>query len=935
MTRRTNHILVGLLAALAAVSAAGDSTRQDAQHSPPDPNLSSAECRAVRERCTERMEAVYRLATALERPSATEFADPRLRQRLDAWERAAAELTARESSGAVTRDDLRRFEEAYASAYALARWIRLRMLGVERLLLVRRSPLQSGHVYEYHTPEYSPGGGPGGGIYAYEPGADGYGLRKITDAEDGLIVRCDLSFDGQEIVFNWLRNGEHFQVYRVRTDGSGLKQLTTGDHDSYDAIWLPDGDVAFVSNRDRQWALCFWSPMGVLYRMDRDGGRQTRISANYLQDFTPKLTSDGRIMFSRWEYVDRPVQPIKSIWTMNPDGSMMLGHNGNRALSPKSLLDAQTIPGTQRVISAFAGHLGWISGGLTTVDPGRGDNTQAALRNLTPDCDIGRVDEYRLGHDSVGLYETPYPVDEEHYLFSHGGTVMLRDFAGEEEWQIIDAQDGYGFYSARPLRARPRPPVRSSAPAPQEADWATVMIQDVYEGLAPHVRRGDVRQICVVEELAKAGPQHNFRQRDLDNHQFTIISGHGTFAAKKVWGYMDVAEDGSAYSRVPTNVPIYFMVIDAEGRAVQRMRSWTQFQPGETRGCVGCHEPRMMAPRGGRQPEALAAEPQELKPPEWGLDGFSYPRLIQPVWDRYCVSCHDGEKEPRSVDLRDTKTTYFSASYDLLVPWRWARDPAAYREKHGRDPYVNWIPTSSSSGSERHVRELEPGRWGSPRSRLAELILSGHPDKDGEPRFEMDEVNRRRILAWIDLNVPFYGSYSEPEYLDAAMEQEREELRRVVNGWSETRTFGARGPYGSFQGEMVVDLARASLGQEELAWLTQPVPEDVPADGTHTFKWAAVLGWLSQPPADFRLFLGDEELLTFGVVQEGTTWQNADGTIVLHFVPLSEESDGADRSGFMELTLPARMLTPGDRVPLRVAAPQTGSGRWFGVYHYP
>jgi len=940
MNSRATIIPVGFFAALAVVCAAGRCIAQDA----PDArnrDLLSAEHKAsalkVLQRCTKRMGPVLRLREKLKGPSGTKlekFSDPRFGRRLAAWEKTSAEFAAKLSSGVAVKRDLQRYEKAFAEVYSLARWIRLRMLGIDRLLAVHRSPVRSGHVYEYHTPGYERGGSPGGGIYVCEPGPDGYERRKIVDAGNGLIVRCDLSFDGREILFNWRKNRKRFQVYRVNVDGSGLKQLTTGEHDNYDACWLPVGDVVFISNRDKQWALCFWSLMGVMYRMDRRGGQQRRISANYLQDFTPKVTSDGRIMFSRWDYVDRPVQPTKGIWTMDPDGSMMRGYYGNRVLSPKSFVDAQSIPGTRRVLCTMAGHLGWLNGALGTIDPTRGDNTQTAITSLTPECNTGKVDQYRPNSDFLGRYETPYPVDGEHYLFSHDGDVMLRDFAGTEEWRILGWQDGKGFYSVRPLRRRPKPPVRRSALAPHAANWARVIVQDVYEGLLPHVKRGEVKQICVVQELPKAGHRSELRQKALDGHQFTTVSGHGTFAAKKIWGYADVKKDGSAYFKVPADLPIYFMAIDAEGKAVQRMRTWTQFRPGENQSCIGCHESRLAAPRPGRRPAAMAGGVQDLKPPEWGLEGFSYPRVIQPIWDRYCLRCHDGSKEPKSLDFRGTKTTYFSKSYDLLVPWRWARNPGQYHKKYGRKPYVNWVPTTSWSGVEKHVRDIEPNKWGSPASRLTKVILSGHPDKDGKKRLEMDQKSWRRIFAWIDLNVPFYGSYGKPE-LDLKTLRRHREAARNVNGWSETVTYGGREQYGSFLGRMTMDVARFSRGQKEVAWLSRPVPKDLAPKGTYSFKWIAALGWISQPPAEFKLLLGDKPLLTFGVTQEETTWKSADAAVALRFTPVSEEAGGLDRTGFMELKLPAKMLKPGQKAKLRVVAPQTGSQRWFGVYHYP
>jgi hypothetical protein len=892
----------------------------------------------VRQQCEKRMKAIVTLQEKLKALSGAElqkYSDPRLAQRLTVWEKISAEFTAKLSTDTVGEDDLQEYLKAYDRTYSMARWIRLRMLGVDRLLAVRRSPVRSGHVYEYHNPRFEKGGSPGGGIYECLPGPDGYKMRRIVDAGRGLIARCDLSFDAREILLNWKKPGKHFQVYRVGVDGKGLKQLTSGDWDNYDSCWLPVGDVVFISNRDMQWALCLWTPMGVMYRMDRNGGAQRRISANYLQDFTPSVTSDGRIMFSRWEYVDRPVQPTKGIWTMEPDGSMMRGYYGNRVLSPKAFVDARSIPGSRRVICTLAGHLGWLNGALGAIDPTLGDNTQAAITSLTPECDTGKVDQYRAGSDFLGRYETPYPIDGKHYLFSHNGLVMLRDFAGTEEWLILDRKDGKGFYSARPLRARATPPVRRSMLDSRAGKWAEIIVQDVYQGLLPHVARGQVKQICVVQELPKAGPRNQLRQTALDGHQFSVVSGHGTFAAKKVCGYANVATDGSAYFKAPTDVPIYFMAIDAEGRAVQRMRTWTQFRPGEKHSCIGCHESRLAAPRPGRRPAATAGGVRNLKPPDWGLQGFSYPTVVQPIWDRYCLRCHDGVKEPRNIDFCGVQTTYFSKSYDLLVPWRWARNADKYHKTYGRKPYVNWIPTTSWSGSEGFVREITPNKWGSPASSLTKLILSGHPDKNGKKRFKMDDKSRRRVFAWIDLNVPFYGSYRGPTYQDPETLRRRKEMLSKINGWSKTLVYGGRAQYGSFVGRMTKDYARCSRGQKEVVWLTQAVPENLPTKGNYTFSWIAALGWISQPKTEFQLFLEGKPLLKFTVTHDETVWKSPDGAVKLRFIPVSAEGGGLDRVGFMELTVPTRMLKGGQKTKLRVVAPQTGSHRWFGIYHYP
>ncbi len=79
--------------------------------------------------------------------------------------------------------------------------------------------------------------------------------------------------------------------------------------------------------------------------MDRDGKKQKRLSANYLMDFTPSVTNDGRIVYTRWEYVDRAACPIQSLWTMSPDGTGLSGLYGNRVTAPGTFMDAQPIPG--------------------------------------------------------------------------------------------------------------------------------------------------------------------------------------------------------------------------------------------------------------------------------------------------------------------------------------------------------------------------------------------------------------------------------------------------------------------------------------------------------------------------------------------------------------------------------------------------------------
>ncbi|MHC4741246.1 MAG: HzsA-related protein, partial [Planctomycetota bacterium] len=351
------------------------------------------------------------------------------------------------------------------------------------------------------------------------------------------------------------------------------------------------------------------------------------------------------------------------------------------------------------------------------------------------------------GNHVKGPYESPYPIDDEFFLVSRAGTILIRDYDGTKQITVIRKKDGMGFYTARPIRTRPKPPMRPSILPEESEQWATVFIQDVYNGLEPHVKRGDIKHICVVQEIEKSKmAETKYRAFGF---QFPVVSCGATYAPKKVWGYVPVAEDGSACFKVPSNLPLYFMAIDSNGQAVQRMRSFTHFMPGQVQGCVGCHEPRNHTARPKARPAALRRNSAPAHPPtvpEWGLRGFSYANIVQPVLDRHCVKCHSGLNPPKNVDLSSDETDFFNVSYEIL----------ARQGQPGRNLYTKWIPTFN--GQEANILIVEPKSWGSPASKLARIVLSGHPNEKGEPRITLSDKERRRIFAWIDLNVPYYGT---------------------------------------------------------------------------------------------------------------------------------------------------------------------------------
>jgi Tol biopolymer transport system component len=141
--------------------------------------------------------------------------------------------------------------------------------------------------------------GQGGGLYRLNV-TDGV-LTSLVDAAEGVILDCQVSYDGKQILFSWKRTMQTpFEIWRINVDGTGLEKVVAERSNNMNACWLPDGGIAFMSDRKPAFAYCWTSTSPVLFRSDRDGKNPIRLSANYLTDFTPSIMTDGRILFSRW-----------------------------------------------------------------------------------------------------------------------------------------------------------------------------------------------------------------------------------------------------------------------------------------------------------------------------------------------------------------------------------------------------------------------------------------------------------------------------------------------------------------------------------------------------------------------------------------------------------------------------------------------------------
>ena len=553
----------------------------------------------------------------------------------------------------------------------------------------------------------------------------------------------------------YFRPESTYHVFRVGVDGTELTQLTDGRWNDYDPCFLPNGRIAFISERAGGQVRCGMRPLpsATLHAMMADGSDIIPLSWHETQEWQPSVDNQGLLVYTRWDYVDRDSDAAHHLWTCFPDGRDPRSPHGNypdrREMRPWMEMSIRAIPGSPRYVATAAPHHGEAYGTLVLIDPRSADDRATRqLRRLTPEVPFPEsesapgVPHAKGTHAPLAeVYGTPWPLSENYYLCVYDTgqrqyALCLLDAFGNRE--ILYQDPAFACLDPIPLRARPRPPVVSTRTLQAQADrspaanlaFGTVAIMNVYDSqpsLPPNVR---VREVRVVNLFPKDNP-----------FQDEPNVGYPQAVCRGVLGTAPVEADGSAHFQVPAGAPVYFQLLDEEGLAVQTMRSDTYLHPGETLVCAGCHEPRQHAPVSksqSRTPLALCRPPSPLEPEAAGAYPLTFARLVQPVLEAQCVRCHDGQHQ--SPGLRGDHFGAFgwSEGYAGLRPFAWGR--------------------SGGNGMALQERQYSlPLQEGARVSRLYRLLAKGHHD------VSLSSIEKRRLTLWLDCNSSFYGAYTEPE----------------------------------------------------------------------------------------------------------------------------------------------------------------------------
>ena len=714
-------------------------------------------------------------------------------------------------------------------------------LTFDKLLFVKKHRATYSHMCDqYYGVNLLPGGGIFRLENAFNPDADPTvtnvlensvvesGRLKGTKLTTGAFATLALDYDAQKIAFAYVEaegSKEHYahtdltkghwnrgrclHIFTANADGSDLRQITDGTWNDFYPCFLPNGcetaraegqgyasekagfedthvqsgtdlvgRIAFISERRGGYLRCGRQcPNFTVFDMNPDGTYMRCLSYHETSEWAPVVSHDGKIVWTRWDYIDRHSSAAHHPWTMTLNGSDPRQMHANYTIRfdrTNTEMDLRPIPNSSKYVATGALHHGQNYGSLVIIDPARAPDENgdpmAALKRLTPDVGFPESQvgaqvwgfAYPISEDlflAVADYSMPINEGMEGKKYRRGdyGIYLLDRFGNRE---LIYRDPEIGCATVLPLIARPKPTVAPELVKPGEIpsqefisfpdrDWtkrpqAEVTIANVYQSLKPWPENTKIKSLRIVQIYAMSVPSgwlnHIGRQEETTLHTATISPVRG------VIGTVPVEEDGSAHFMVPAQIEVFFQALDENGNAVQSMRSGTYFQPGDNVSCVGCHEPKGQITRSSSVLPTAFTRPASIPQPDVeGSRPANFVELVQPILDKHCVECH---AKPES--------NTFSLAREPYVP---------YHKTKFYQSYYNLVFKDWAFHDYVHPTRTIPGQFGALKSPLLPLLDNGHYGVKLTPE------ERHRIALWLDMLSPFYSVY-EPKLQDKQLQGE-------------------------------------------------------------------------------------------------------------------------------------------------------------------
>jgi len=576
--------------------------------------------------------------------------------------------------------------------------------------------------------------------------------RKLyTPSADVLITDPEPDFEGEHVLFSSIGTSDRWQLFELDLKTGISRQVTPDsykDFDSFDGCYTPDGRYVFCSTGTFLGLPCTdgGNKMSGLFMYDPKNGKTRQLTFDQDSNWGPVVMNNGQILYQRWEYADLPHSNSRLMFTMNPDGTSQRAYYGSNSYFPTAFFNARPVPGhNSAIVGTATGHHSIARcGRLLVIDPKVGEREAEGVVAEIPHYGIKVEADVRdrLPDGIFPQFLQPYPLSDQYFIVSMRATekslwgIYLVDIY--DNITLLAEEENCAFVEPVLLEKQKPPPIIPDR-VNLDSKTGNVFIQDIYMGDGlKGIPRGAVKSLRIgtysFSPLGQGG-------------LLGTIGMDGPWDVKRIMGTVDVEADGSAMFTVPANTPVFVQPIDSEGKALQLMRSWFTAMPGETVSCIGCHESRNSIP----VPKASMAarkKPQLIK--EWyGKErGFSYRHEVQPVLDKFCVSCHDGSKPDRPYFKGDRMITDYKSG--IAGSASMSRGGGSFTES-----YANLHRYVRRPGIESDMHMLTPMDFHADQTELMQLISKGHHN------VVLDKEAIEKLSCWIDYNAPFHGRRSD------------------------------------------------------------------------------------------------------------------------------------------------------------------------------
>ncbi|MBX3180000.1 MAG: hypothetical protein KF886_21835 [Candidatus Hydrogenedentes bacterium] len=707
---------------------------------------------------------------------------------LEAEQQALAALRDKRIASRVLPDADETAMRLFAEACALRRRIAFKnpLLDFDRIIFLTHQRARYEHMVDQY---YGFHAEPVGGIYVLEKPFSGAPtvrqlLRDVPIAngrlagrtlDNGSFISLDLDFEGEQILFAWseaqvpvppedltphedlFTPESTYHIFKADIAETALTQLTDGAYNDFDPCWLPNGRIAFISERRGGYLRCGLrpNPTFTLHGMRADGSDIITLSYHETHEWHPSVNNDGMIVYTRWDYVDRDSDIAHHLWLTYPDGRDPRTSHANypefRESRPWMELSIRAIPDSRKYVAVAAPHHGQSYGSLVLIDLAEPDDrAMSQIKRITPDTAFPESEEYPgvqcpphagRNRQRAERYGAPWPLSENYYLAvydpgqKHYGLYLVDAFGNRE---LLYRDPEVACLDPIPLRPRTKPPIIPSLTRQAEEDRVGPMpstghlaIMNIYDSAHAWPDDTKITGMRIIQMFPKTTPAASDPQVGIGDQ--SLVRG--------VLGTVPVEADGSVFCEAPAGIPFYFQALDEKGRAVQTMRSVTYLHPGEMLSCAGCHEDkqRTVPFTGNGAPLAMRRPPSKPTPEVDGAYPVSFPRLVQPVLNKHCVDCHAKDDAAPSLAADAFGKWGWTDAYHTLAPFAWA--------KHGGNGALKKNVTSYSI----------PGQVGAMGSTLLPYLEESHYG------VKLTDAERYRITLWLDCNSVFYGAYHDAE----------------------------------------------------------------------------------------------------------------------------------------------------------------------------